>query len=257
MDKNKSLYINLVVIFCVVITGISAFFLGLQFSKQKLVDNSTKNESKITNVESYNIPTLSMLYNYLKSDYNNLEDYLKNLTNSEKLYVAGLLDTSDEEKNNNKFSVLKENLIKTFGSDLGVLPEDYYAFAESEEPLYKYNKETDEYIYNEEAPGIDAITDLDSGYIYNYILDKEESKEDLITLTYYGLYAYQDEIGPTTITNQKNIERLLNYEETFDGISDQEYLQNAFKKNKEDFLKWSYTFKKVNDNYVLVDFKQA
>ena len=103
MDKNKSLYISLVVLFCVVITGISAFFLGLQFSKQKLVDNSTKNESKITNVESYNIPTLSILYNYLKSDYNNLEDYLKNLTNSEKLYVAGLFDSSDEA-NNNKFS---------------------------------------------------------------------------------------------------------------------------------------------------------
>lgn len=256
MDKNKSLYISLVVLFCVVITSISAFFLGLQFSKQKLVDNSTKNESKITNVESYNIPTLSILYNYLKSDYNNLEDYLKNLTNSEKLYVAWLFDSSDEA-NNNKFSLLKENLIKTFGSDLGVLPEDYYAFAENEEPLYKYDKETDEYIYNEESPGTDAITDLDSGYIYNYILDKKESKEDLIILTYYGLYAYQDEIGPTTITNQKNIERLLNYEETFDGISDQEYLQNAFKKNKEDFLKWSYTFKKVNDNYVLVDFKQA
>ena len=145
MDKNKSLYISLVVLFCVVITSISAFFLGLQFSKQKLVDNSTKNESKITNVESYNIPTLSILYNYLKSDYNNLEDYLKNLTNSEKLYVAGLFDSSDEA-NNNKFSLLKENLIKTFGSDLGVLPEDYYAFAENEEPLYKYDKETDEYI---------------------------------------------------------------------------------------------------------------
>ena len=256
MDKNKSLYISLVVLFCVVITGISGFFLGLQFSKQKLVDNSTKNESKIINVESYNIPTLSILYNYLKSDYNNLEDYLKNLTNSEKLYVAGFFDSSDEA-NNNKYSLLKENLIKTFGSDLEVLPEDYYAFAENEEPLYKYDKETDEYIYNEESPGTDAITDLDSGYIYNYILDKKESKDDLIILTYYGLYAYQDEIGPTTITNQKNIERLLNYEETFDGISDQEYLQNAFKKNKEDFLKWCYTFKKVNDNYVLVDFKSS
>ena len=64
MDKNKSLYISLVVLFCVVITGISAFFLGLQFSKQKLVDITMKNESKIINVDSYNIPTLSILYNY-------------------------------------------------------------------------------------------------------------------------------------------------------------------------------------------------
>ena len=119
MDKNKSLYISLVVLFCVVITGISAFFLGLQFSKQKLVDITTNNESKITNVESYNIPTLSILYNYLRSDYNNLEEYLKNLTNSEKLYVAGLFDSSDEA-NNNKFSLLKENLIKIYFKNLFV-----------------------------------------------------------------------------------------------------------------------------------------
>ena len=66
MDKNKSLYISLVVLFCVVITGISAFFLGLYFSKQKLVDITTKNESKITNVESYNIPTLTILYNQIR-----------------------------------------------------------------------------------------------------------------------------------------------------------------------------------------------
>ena len=58
MDKNKSLYINLVVIFCIALAGISGFFLGLHFSKQNLVDNSTKNEPKITNVEN------ELIYNY-------------------------------------------------------------------------------------------------------------------------------------------------------------------------------------------------
>lgn len=257
MDKNKSLYINLVVIFCIVLAGAGGFFLGLHFSKENIVNSTKENQINPIDVESYNIYTLSILYNYTKSDYENLENYLKNLTNSEKLYIAGLFDSSENEKNNKRFENLKKNLINLFGNDLGVLPEDYYAFAENEEPLYKYNKETDEYVYNEAAPGTDAITDLDSGFIYNYKLDKKETQNDTITITYYGLYAYQDEIGPTTITNQKNIERLLDYEETFDGIKDQDYLQQAFDKNKEDFIKWSYTLKKVSNKYVLVDFKQA
>ena len=58
MDKNKSLYINLVVIFCIALAGISGFFLGLHFSKQNSINNSTKNEPKITNVEN------ELIYNY-------------------------------------------------------------------------------------------------------------------------------------------------------------------------------------------------
>ena len=33
---------------------------------------------------------------------------------------------------------------------IALIDGSYYAFAENEEPLYKYDKETDEYIYNED-----------------------------------------------------------------------------------------------------------
>ena len=37
----------------------------------------------------------------------------------------------------------------------------------------------------------------------------------------------------------------------------EEYLEKAFSNNKDDFFKFSYIYKKINDKYVLVDFKQA
>lgn len=40
-------------------------------------------------------------------------------------------------------------------------------------------------------------------------------------------------------------------------MTDEEYLEKAFSNNKDDFFKFSYIYKKINDKYVLVDFKQA
>ena len=126
-----------------------------------------------------------------------------------------------------------------------------------EEPLFKYNKETDEYIYNENTPGTDIITDLSNGYIYNYKLESTEEKDNILTITYYGLYALQDEIGPTTVTNANNISRLINYDSEFDKMSDEEYFKQAFANNKDDFFKFTYSYKKVDTKYILIDFKQA
>ena len=99
--------------------------------------------------------------------------------------------------------------------------------------------------------------DFDPGYIYNYKLKDKNIENDELVITYYGLYAYQDEIGPTTLSNDKNIERILNYEEESNGMTDEEYLEKAFSNNKDDFFKFSYIYKIINDKYVLVDFKQA
>ena len=57
MDKNKSLYINLVVIFCIVLAGAGGFFLGLHFSKENIV-NSTKENTDI--FSCLNIPQVGI-----------------------------------------------------------------------------------------------------------------------------------------------------------------------------------------------------
>ena len=267
MEKNKSLYVTLVVVFCVILSGLSVFFLGTNFvnnHKTPIKNNENKNnneENKPTkiNVEDYKQYTFEILYNFIQSKNGDLNNYLTNLNNNQKLYAAGLLyfENEDEKFKNQKFEDLKENLVNIYGTDLNVLPNDYYILPTDEEPLFKYNKETDEYIYNENTPGTDIITDLSNGYIYNYKLESTEEKDNILTITYYGLYALQDEIGPTTVTNANNISRLINYDSEFDKMSDEEYFKQAFANNKDDFFKFTYSYKKVDNKYILIDFKQA
>lgn len=263
MDKNKSSYITFVVLFCVIIAGFGGFYLGKEFikSNKETIKNNTNNEKEIDkiNVEDYKQYTLEVLYNFTQSKNKDLNNYLTNLSNSQKLYAAGLLyfENEDTKFKSQKFSDLKENLVKIYGSDLNVLPNDYYMLPTDEEPLFKYNKETDEFVYNENTPGTDVITEFASGYIFNHKLDKKEENDGIITITYYGLFAFQDEIGPTTVTNFKNVSRLINYDSEFDNIKDEDYFANAFKEYKDEFFKFIYTYKKVNNSYVLVDFKQA
>ena len=252
MDKNKSFYLTLVVVFCVVLSGFGGYFIGTHFGeKDKVVENNNVNENNEDSpIGDLNYYVLTGLYSYLFSGNNDFEEYLNSLTNSQKLYIAGIFD-----EKNKTFSDLKANLVKYFGSDLNVKAEDYYVEG-IDEALLKYDKSSDKFISQE--VNTDSITDLGLDFIYNYKYEGTTVKNnEEITITFYGLYAYQDEIGPTTISNNSNIERLLNYEDESNNESDEEYLEAAFNNNKDDFLKFSYTYKKVNDKYVLVDFKQA
>lgn len=267
MEKNKSLYVTLVVVFCVILSGLSGFFLGTNFvnnHKTPIKNNENKNnneENKQTkiNVEDYKQYTFGILYNFIQSKNSDLNNYLTNLNNNQKLYAAGLLyfENEDEKFKNQKFEDLKENLVNIYGTDLNVLPNDYYMLPNDEEPLFKYNKDTNEYVYNENTIGTDVLTDFQNAYVYNFKLASEEKIDDNYVITYYGLFAFQNEIGPTSATNLTNISRLLNYDSDYDGLSDKEYLENAFKNNKDDFFKLIYTYKLVDNKLILVDFKQA
>ena len=264
MEKNKLNYITYLVIFCVILSFVGCFFLGTYFGEKETVTKTEEKNPdeeifKSAKIEEYSIYTLTALYNFTQSSQRDFNEYLTNLSNSQKLYVAGLVNYLDEDNkyNNKSFDTLKENLISVFGSDLGVQPEDYYMMTTDEEPLFKYNKDTNEYVYNENTIGTDVLTDFQNAYVYNFKLASEEKIDDNYVITYYGLFAFQNEIGPTSATNLTNISRLLNYDSDYDGLSDKEYFENAFKNNKDDFFKLIYTYKLVDNKLILVDFKQA
>lgn len=258
MDKNKSFYLTLVVIFCVILAGLGGYFIGTHFgnenttkSEAKSVEETKENEklnSSDIEVADLSYYVYTALYDYLKSNKNNLNDYLNNLSNSQKLYVAGLINVLDEEDkySSKKYVDLKNNLIDIFGTDLNLQTTDYYDYY-GDEPLFVYNKETDEFVYSEPESGRCLVVFPESGYIYNYKLKDKKIENDQLVITYYGLYARPDEAGPTILSNDKNIEVMLNY--------DEEYLETTFNNNKEDFLIFTYIYKSVNGKYVLVDFK--
>ena len=123
MDKNKSFYLTLVVVFCVVLSGLGGYFIGTHFSEKETVKNEVKkdeekkkeeinaNDIKVADLSNY---VYTALYSYLKSGEKSLNSYLNNLSNDQKLYVAGLLNFEDEDNkyNNKKYSDLKNKLIE-------------------------------------------------------------------------------------------------------------------------------------------------
>ncbi len=258
MEKNKSFYMTLVVLVCSLFAFLGAFYLGTYFSvgKEVIKENNGFNTKggikEVINIPDYNYYMSTLLYNYLNNnkDKLNFNDYInKGITNNQKLYIAGIFGTS-------KFNDLEENLNKIFGSTLNLKPDDYYSWPSDEQPVYKYNKETNMYDYNDDVIGTDVLTDLLDSYIYNYKIKSVEYNDNGFIVTYYGLYAHFDSVGPTCVTNNSNIERYLGYDSTEDRLTDEYYLSEAFNKNKDDFFKFTYTYKKVNKNYVLIDFKQ-
>lgn len=262
MEKNQSLFITLVVIFCVVLAGGSCFYLGTKMNNTK--SNNEKNVESKDNKEKtkieFEVPEYpdainNILYNYLKSGGKSFDNYLNDLSNYHKLYLAGIMGY-DSNLNNKNLDDLKKNLVKYFGSDLNIKGEDFYTGVSDEIPLFKYDESKEKLIYNEEVPAGCLSIDIDSTEIYNFKLDTIKTENGSVILTYYGLYAIPSDIGPTTVTNNKNIERVLNYDQEEDGLTDEYYLNEAFKKNKNDFFKFVYTYKLINGKYVLVDFKQ-
>ena len=187
MEKNKSFYMTLVVLVCSLFAFLGAFYLGTYFSvgKEVIKENNGFNTKggikEVINIPDYNYYMSTLLYNYLNNnkDKLNFNDYInKGITNNQKLYVAGIFGTS-------KFNDLEENLNKIFGSTLNLKPDDYYSWPSDEQPVYKYNKETNMYDYNDDVIGTDVLTDLlDSEELGIKELFIREVKEKDIPLEY-------------------------------------------------------------------------
>ena len=87
MDKNKSFYLTLVVVFCVVLSGLGGYFIGTHFGEKETIKNEVKkdeekrneeinaNDIKVADLSNY---VYTALYSYLKSGEKSLNSYLNN-----------------------------------------------------------------------------------------------------------------------------------------------------------------------------------
>ena len=87
MEKNKSFYLTLVVVFCVVLSGLGGYFIGTHFGEKETIKNEVKKDEEI-NASNIKVADLSSyvytaLYSYLKSDEKSLTNYLNNLSNDQ------------------------------------------------------------------------------------------------------------------------------------------------------------------------------
>lgn len=240
-NKKKLIIISVVLILSI----ISIIFCSI--SKRQKTPFS---EEVFSNYPEYLYKALYQYTNSTKS----FNDYFNNLDNNDKLLVGGIILDLSESKYAS-FDNIKEKLNYIFSTDLNVEAKDYYPFKEEEVPFLKYNDKTNSYDYNEEYPSSSFATSLGNTEIYNYQLKEIKYKKDKAFVTYYGLYKVSDSFF-YKLTNNSNIERVLEAEDIMDyKDTDEEYLSNLFKSNKDDLLVFEYEFTLKNDKYYLTDFK--
>ena len=116
MNKNKEMFLTLVIMFNIILAGIGSFYLGRHFGYKVEI----KNESEIQTNELDNLfftkEVNRVLYNFLQNKENNLKNYLDNLSNSQKLYLAGIISYNglETDLDNKKLENLKNNLVRYF-----------------------------------------------------------------------------------------------------------------------------------------------
>ena len=259
VEKNKMLYITLVLVICLVLTGLGAFYLGTKFGKKEIVNNNKDNKNvdtsyieELLNMDINDLTKMG-LYNYSESGKSSLKEYFDSLNNNQKLDLAGLSFGSK-----NIFSDLKQNLIDTYGNDFGLEAKDY--MLDNNVPVFIYDAANDKFVFNESSGGTDVVTNQGDVSLYNYRLKNIQKDGNNYIVSYYGLYeTNMYGLGPAWLTNNKNIDRPnvdnpIDYGEN-DNTPIDYYLANIFNNNKNDFLIFDYTFNEKNGNYYIVDFK--
>lgn len=264
MDKKKSLYFTLVVVFCVVLSGLGGYFIGESINRKEVLKDTEKQVEESDSSEDDTIAAnhgkdiYLLLYNYIKSDKSNLQEYLSGLSNMEKMYVGGFHGADYSIT----FSQIKLNLINTFGSDLQITNDI--------DNRFKYDVNFDSYYYDSESQYIRyADTSFELKDIYNYKLIETKYDDNTEVISYYGLYNDCYDVGPCTYTGKNGLKIFLlrDDNESFDEYNKRikQAFDNAFKEHKEDFYRFDYYYNQSNvgefdhtgGRYILVDFKQA
>jgi len=234
LNGGKHLYLILVVLFCSLLTLAAGTYLGYYYKNANKSVNkiATKYVTEEDTFDKFSlIDTYSeLLYDYKESNYGTISEFLKAKDNNYKLAIAGVTD-------NVTFSELKNKLETDFGSSFDIEPEDYYVYEGDELPKYLYNSETDTYTLNNNY--IEAVG-LTKFKLLNYRLDSIEYLSDKINVVYYGMY--YDNIF--TVNNSNSYYNL-------NEVS----LDDLYVSNKDEFMKFTYTFTKSNDNYILTNLK--
>lgn len=264
MDRNKEKYLVLVLIICVVLSFGGGYLLGNNIKKCDKMTIVNKENNEVTANEFFEIENilseynnnelLSLLYNYYVVDNkasnndNALYNYVNSLDTMDKLSISSTVG---------KVSKIENGLESLFGKRIEIKREDCGYYNDSGLPFIVYNKETDEFELNEDNDLIysDIPTWLNAIQYYNYKLDSINKENDTYVITYYGLYEERMDLGPSTYFNKdKSINRFY-YDE--DGVSFETYINKEFINNKDKFLKLEYSFKKNDNGFYLVGFREV
>lgn len=261
--KNNNFVIVMIVAFLYVVISLliyNFFFLDYNMQDEKkeslfvdVIDENTINDM----LEIINKNNLYILGTYEKDI-----DNINALESNEKVNIAyKTLVTHDY--NNISSSSISEFFKNAFSATIYWNKNDIYC--DCGNILYLYDKELDSYIYNENHLGHGLLNIMP---YYTKVLNVKK-KNDLYVITvnyiwnnntdYFGYTntgysSYQDALNMNNSLFEIEVSDDLSLDVSINSFAVEEIEKN-FDLYKEKLHKYIYTFKKENDNYLLVSFK--
>ncbi len=187
-------------------------------------------------------------------------DTIEELTNNDKLYIA-LESYASKSGLNNMFeikTVKKSDVINAFQNtifgDLDLEHED--VLCECKSKLFVYNKEKEEYVYNEEHGG--------HGFCKVYkeftkLVDFYEKDGQYIASYKYAFGNYCEDDSTQIFGSYSDAEKQKNpiYNDDILSQETEDTVKQDYEEIKDKLMTYTYTFEKVGGKIKIVDFKRS
>ncbi len=173
-----------------------------------------------------------VIYNYRSNGV-----VFDNISNDEKLYLAGIDKYYNSSNNKVTFDSLKTSLINNYNTDFKVEAKDYnfhdIATIKCKDDSYSYDGESLKYV--------DNLIYID---LYNVL--KLEKEKNSYYLTVSGIY-HQKLNNSDNYSNDRGF--VFN-----EAISNNTSIDELYKSNEEQFMKYTFEFLKESGEYILIKF---
>ena len=183
-------------------------------------------EELIINRKLYNIDKLKR----------NIDDF-NTLSSKEKLNIAFdyvISNIDDAHKNGIDVKKIEEYFDNTFKSIIYWDKLDLHVYNGE---VYKYEKEKDRYIYDEEQSSFDVDVMNSYAKIINI-----RNKNDIYEVTLVRLWENNDKV-------------FTSYKDALNDINSITYSKDDIDNHLNEMTKYIYTFEKIDNNYLLVSYK--
>lgn len=264
--KNNAVIVIMVSFIFLIVSSLVYFFYFIDYE-----DEIDKKDSIFVNVTDEIIindlvKKISDNSLFLLGTYEKDIDNINALESSQKLNIAFksiLKNVLDPYESNISSEMISDYFKNTFDSTIYWNKEDIYC--ECNNVLYSYDDSVDGYVYNKDhlGHGLIEITPF-----YSKVLDTKKKNElyvitmnyvwnnysDIFGYTNRGYISYNDAISMNNSLFEIEVPDELDNDIDVDFYAIKE-IEDNFDLYKDKLHKYIYTFKKVNDEYLLVNFE--
>lgn len=239
---------KLAIIIVLLVPFLIGLVVGIILDSKILSKRNSKNPTEniiVGKVDINDNDLVNNLFSVINNDYLEKVIYtyrsngvkFESLTNDEKLYLSGIDKYYNSSDNKVSYDTLKNNLINIYNTDFKLETKDYNFH---DITTIKYNEGNYEFL-NNSSKYVDNLMYID---LYNaFKLEKENNN---YYLSVKGIY-HQILNNVNNYSNDRGF--LFN-----EALSNDTSIDELYKTNEEQFMKYTFEFEKKSDKYILISF---